>query len=80
MARKFTFELNRSGVRDLLRSQEMREICEGYASCAACSLGEGYEYDARIGKNRANAMVYATYNQTISDAKNNNTIMKALQR
>lgn len=73
------FELNREGVRELMRSQEMMNICEGYANAALGRLGGGYEVTTLVGKNRVNAEVAATtYNAKRENAKNN-TILKAIR-
>ena len=47
--------LNRSGVRELLKSEEMMQICKGYADNALGRLGDGYEVTCHVGKNRVNA-------------------------
>lgn len=73
------FELNRSGVRALLRGDAAKELCTEYARDAAARLGEGYAYDNYTGANRANAMVYAKTAAAIRDAQENDTIRKALK-
>lgn len=76
---KFKFELNRSAVRDLMKSEEMQTILKDKADTALNSLGEGYKSDTYVGKNRANAMVYADSYQAKSDNLKNNTILKAVR-
>ena len=78
MANTFKFVLNRSGVRDLLKSKEALQVCEEYASNALAKLGEGYTSDSMI-KNRANATVYADTYQAKAENKEHNTILKALR-
>ena len=56
---KVRFELNRQGVRELLRSQEMLDICTEYANNALARLGDGYEVNTMTGAVRVNAEVYA---------------------
>lgn len=72
------FELNREGVRDLLRSKEMMDICQEYANNALGKLGDGYEVTTHTGTNRVNAEVaavtYAAKKENLSD----NTIIKAV--
>ena len=72
------FELNSNGVRELLRSPEMMNICLDYAQKAQQSLGDGYEVTTHTGKTRVNAMVsaesYAAKRENLKD----NTILKAV--
>lgn len=71
--------LNRSGVRELLRSPEMLQICEEHAGVVLDRCGDGYKTDGHTGKNRVNAMVYADTYQAKADNLKNNTILKALK-
>lgn len=79
MADKFKFELNREGVRELMRSPEMMDICKGYADSARSRLGAGYEVTTRTGKSRVNAEVAATTFKAKRDNSKNNTILKSLR-
>lgn len=75
---KVRFELNREGVRELLKSKEMMDICQEYANNALGKLGDGYEVTTHTGTNRVNAQVaavtYAAKKENLSD----NTIIKAV--
>lgn len=75
---KMRFELNRAGVRELLRSSEMMSICKGYANSALSQLGNGYEVTTHTGKNRVNASVIADTYQAKRDNLENNSIIKAV--
>ena len=44
------FKLNRQGVRELLRSEEMMTVCRSHADAARSRLGEGYEVTTYTGK------------------------------
>jgi len=79
MAEKLKVVLNRRGVRELLRSQEMMNVCTHYAFAAQSRLGEGYKVNYRTGKNRVNAEILAATPQTIQENSDNNTILKALK-
>lgn len=80
MARdKFKFELNRDGVRDLLRGKAMQEHLGNKARTAAASCGAGYESSTYVGKNRANASISAESHKAKKDNLKNNTILKSLQ-
>lgn len=72
-------KLNRSGVKKLLRSQEMMNICTEYAFSAQARLGDGYEVTYRTGKNRAIASVAAVTPEAKKENRKNNTILKALR-
>lgn len=74
----FKFELNKEGVRELLKSPEMMSICEGYAEKAKSQLGEGYTVSKYDGKNRVNVSIKANTYKARRDNANNNTILKAV--
>lgn len=77
---KFKFELNQAGVRALMQSPEMQSILKGQASDAVNRLGSGYDSDIFVGKNRANAMVYADSFKARLENSKENTILKAVHR
>lgn len=74
------FELNRAGVRELMKSSEMRAVLQGYGDATISRLGEGY--DAVPGDTsesvRAKVKVMATTYKTRADNLKNNTILKAV--
>lgn len=74
----FKFELNQSGVRELLQSSEMMAICKGYADNALASLGDGYEVSTYVGKSRVNASVIATTYAAKKENSETNCILKAV--
>ena len=76
---KMEFKLNRAGVRSLMQSEEMQSTLKNKASDAVSRLGPGYESDVYIGKNRANAMVYADSFEAKRDNSKNNSILKAVR-
>ena len=76
---KKKFELNRSGVAELLKGQEMQALLAEKASEIQSRCGDGYEHDVYVGKTRANAMVQATTYQAKRDNLKNNTILKAVR-
>lgn len=75
---KVKFELNRAGVRELLRSKEMMDICSEYANDAVGRLGNGYEVTTHTGVNRVNAEVSAETFAAKRDNLKNNSIIKAV--
>ena len=72
-------ELNVSGVREMLRSQEAKAICEKCANEAAGRLGEGYEVTTYTGQSRVNASVFAKSLKAKKENEKNNTMLKALR-
>lgn len=75
---KVRIELNGSGVRELLRSSEMKSVCESHANRALGGLGDGYVVTSMTGKNRVNASVYAESYEAKKENLKSNTILKAL--
>lgn len=78
MSSKIEVKLNREGVRELLLSSEMEQICKGYADKAVRALGDGYEADTFKGRNRVNASVSAVTSSAISENSETNTVIKAV--
>ncbi|MFK4963321.1 hypothetical protein [Lactococcus formosensis] len=78
MAKK-GFKLNYSGVSSLMKSPEMQAVLEAKASAVRQRCGPGYGQDIHVGKNRANAMVFAETYGAKRDNKKNNTILKAVR-
>ena len=76
----FVFKLNRAGVRELLKSQEMQGILTEHATTIKNRAGDGYEQDIYVGKNRANAMVKAETFKARKDNSKNNTLLKAVHK
>lgn len=72
------FELDKEGVRSLLQSPEMAEVCESYARNVQSRAGAGYEVSTYVGKTRANASVHAETHEALHDNFENNTLLKAL--
>ncbi|MFQ6794673.1 MAG: hypothetical protein ACLRT4_18100 [Thomasclavelia sp.] len=76
---KNEFVLNKAGVRELLRSDEMLNICKSYANEAQNRLGEGYKVTSMKGRNRVNASIAADSYEAKKETFENNTILKALR-
>lgn len=76
---KMQFKLNRQGVANLMKSAEMQAVLNDKATEIRNRCGDGYEQDARVGRNRANVMVYANTYQAKADNLRNNTILKAVK-
>jgi len=79
MSKKIKVTLNSAGVRELLKSDKMMDICSEQASAILNRVGDGYEMDTYVGKTRVNAMVSASTYQAKADNMNNNTLLKAVR-
>ena len=73
-----TIKLRSEGVRELLRSPEMMEVCRQYAEEMGSKLGSGYEVSTYTGTNRVNASVHAVSDQAKQDNLDNNSMLKAV--
>ena len=71
--------LNRKAVRELLRSEEAKTVCENIANEALKKLGDGYEVTTHTGPSRVNASISAESYQAKKENLENNTILKALR-
>ena len=69
--------LRKEGVREMLKSEEILEVCVKYAEQKGASLGEGYEVSKWTkGKNRVNASVRAVSEKAKKDVLDNNSLLK----
>lgn len=78
MASKFVFELNRAGVRDLLKGEEMQSICSSYGDAILSVAGEGYKKTVHVGRNRANCSVKTDTPKAYYSNLKHNTLINAL--
>lgn len=76
---KMKFKLNRKGVADLMKSVEMQNTLNEYATNIRDRCGDGYKQDMYVGKNRANAKVSAATFKAKKDNLKNNTILRAVR-
>lgn len=75
---KIKIELNSRGIRDLLKSSEMRSGIEQISQSIASSCGDGYSHDTKDMGSRVIASVYAESSEAIKDNLENNTILTRL--
>lgn len=76
---KVKFELNRAGVASLMKSSAMQKILTNHASAIKNRSGAGYEQDIHVGKNRANARVWASSSDARKGNLENNTLLKSVR-
>lgn len=71
------FVLDRTGVRELMQSQEMQDVLVEFASQVAERAGDGY--DVYIGTTRANVSVMTATEEAAADNLDHNTLEKAIR-
>jgi len=74
---KVNFELNRAGVRELMKSSDMMDVVTEYARQIRSRAGDGYEVSQYVGKSRVNASVYTDTYKAKKDNLEHNTLLKA---
>lgn len=77
---KFKFVLDRGGVRELLKSTEIADICEQYASNIKAAAGEGYKCELRHYPERTGAAVYPETDKAYFENLHKNTLLKAMHK
>lgn len=79
MSSRYRFELNRKGISELMKSEEMQTVLKQYANSVQGYAGEGYTVSVyRNGRTRSNASVHAETREARKDNLENNTLLKAL--
>lgn len=73
------FELNYSGVAELMKSPAMIEVLRDKARGIQEAAGDGYEVSSYVGKNRANVSVKTKTKKAIRENNKNNTLLKAMR-
>jgi hypothetical protein len=71
-------KVNRNGIRDLLRSDEVLADLEERGQRIAAAAGDGHRVESEVGQNRARvAVITDTIEARISEAKNR-TLTRAI--
>jgi hypothetical protein len=78
LAKKFKFELNRAGVRELMQSGAMQSVLISRAGEVASAAGDGY--DVYVGRTRANVSVRTATEAAAADNLEHNTLEKVIRR
>lgn len=79
MSKKVKVKLNSDGIRQLLKSQEMRAVLEGYGEKTASSAGLGYAYSTHTTEQRAIVNVYPATKEAAKENAEENTLLMALR-
>lgn len=72
------FDLNESGVRELMQSNEMINVLDEYAQGVIRKCSGNYETSSYVGKTRANVSVVTSDEKTFFKNLNDNEVLKAL--
>ena len=74
------FVLDKKGVGELLRSEDIQSILNAYGQQVQANTGraEDYQTQVSIGKVRANVVIRCINTASIKDNLKNNTLLKAL--
>lgn len=75
---KVKIELNRAGIREVLRSDGMAAMLETEARKRADGLGDGYGVNTYVGRNRVNVEIIAETPEARRDNLKNNTLLRAI--
>lgn len=78
MADNLKIVLNKAGVGELLRSQEVADFLMGCAGSVAAAAGEGYE--TMQGFDRVSVIVHTATDKARQDNLENNTLLRATDR
>ena len=73
-----SIELDHDGIRELLRSDETKQICKQFTDRAAEQLGEGFESEGYTGKERVNARLNAVTVEALRKNQKDNRMIKAV--
>lgn len=76
---KVKIELNREGVREVLRSTEMLKICEKQAEKIKNRVGDEYAVTTKTEKNRVHANVETATFSAMAREPKDHTLLKALR-
>ena len=74
------FVLDKKGVGELLRSEEIQSVLNEYGQQVQINTGsaEDYQTQVSVGKVRANVVIRCMNTASIKDNLKNNTLLKAL--
>ena len=77
---KVKIELNRSGIRQLLKSEEMGQMLKQQAEQVRARCGSGYSTDLYQASSRVIAGLFAETAEAAKQNSRENTLLKALGR
>lgn len=75
----FKFELNSAGVRELLKSEGIMEVCNKHATDIAKRCGAGFATNKYVGKNRVNVSIFPESKSAAKKNYKENILLKAIK-
>ena len=75
---KVEVKLNTAGVRELLKSAEVADVCRTYAEQVCGRAGDGYVVEQRNYPERTGDAVKAETSAAYRDNQTNNTLIRAI--
>ena len=75
---KVVFELNEDGVRELMKSDEMKSILDQLGAQKAAQAGAGYSYAVHDFQKRSAANIFPNDEESARDNYENNTLLKVI--
>lgn len=76
---KIEFQLNSTGVQEVLKGEGARSICENYGSNILSSVGDEYEMESHTGQKRNITRIKASTPHAYYSNLKHNTLLKALK-
>lgn len=78
MSKNFKFELDRAGVRELMKDPGIVGECETLTAAAYARLGDGYVMEPRNYPERSGYAIYPESREAEKDNLDNNSLLKAV--
>jgi len=75
----FKFVVNGAGIKELLKSEQMQNICEAYGEQVKAAAGPGYELARRNYPERSGVSVYPGNDDAYYDNLSHNTLEKIMR-
>jgi hypothetical protein len=79
MANKIKFELNRKGVSELLKGNEMQDLISDEVSRVKSNCGDEYASSVKVGRDRVQGFVETATEHAFFSNLHNNTLLKGLK-
>lgn len=79
MSKKIKVELYSGGIRNLLKSDELKQACQTQADAVMARAGGGYEAEAHLSDQRVIVNVWPESAKARRENSKNNTLLKSLR-
>lgn len=76
---KVYVRLNKDGVRALLKGDAMQSILTEHCNNSMARLGDGYEFNVRVGEKRCYANLFAVTYAAAVENEESNTLLAAIR-